>query len=95
MAQADTQGRRHLCNPGDDRTLDAKIPDPDTRDLVEFLYNAGGAAAKAKVDLKNNMVRLPAEKSKLKKPETHPSSEPFRKYSMPAGSPEPGWPLRV
>ena len=54
------------------------IPDADARDLVAFLYNSGWRSGEGKslewseVDLKTNMIRLPAEKSKSKKPRNLP-----------------------
>lgn len=55
-----------------------KIPNADVRDLVAFLYNSGWRSGEGKslewseVDLNNSMIRLPAEKSKSKKPRNLP-----------------------
>jgi integrase len=55
-----------------------KMADEDARDLVEFLYNAGWRSGEGRslewseVDLNSNMIHLPAEKSKSKKPRNLP-----------------------
>jgi integrase len=70
--------RKGFVAPGDFTALLENIPDPDARDLVEFLYNAGWRSGEGKnlewseLDLTNNMIRLPAEKSKSKKPRNLP-----------------------
>ena len=70
--------RKGFIAPAEFASLAEKIPDSDARDLVEFLYNSGWRSGEGKtlewseVDLKNNMVRLPAEKSKSKKPRNLP-----------------------
>ena len=69
--------RKGFLAPAEFATLQ-KIPDADARDLVAFLYNSGWRSGQGKslewseVDLKNNMIRLPAEKSKSKKPRNLP-----------------------
>ena len=66
--------RKGFIAPAEFASLAETIPDADVRDLVEFLYNSGWRSGEGKtlewseVDLKNNMIRLPAEKSKSKKP---------------------------
>ena len=51
-----------------------KIRSQDVRDIVEFLYNSGWRSGEARqlrwawLDLSSNMIRLPAEFSKSKKP---------------------------
>jgi integrase len=70
--------RKGFIAPAEFATLAENIPDTDVRDLVEFLYNSGWRSDEGKklewseVDLKNNMIRLPAEKSKSKKPRSLP-----------------------
>jgi integrase len=70
--------RKGFIAPGDFAALLEHIPDLDVRDLVEFLYNAAWRSGEGKnlewseVDLTNNMIRLPAEKSKSKKPRNLP-----------------------
>lgn len=64
--------------PGEFDILAENIPDVEVRDLVAFLYTQGWRSGERKnlewseVDLKNNMIRLPAEKSKSKKPRNLP-----------------------
>jgi len=66
--------RKGFLAPAEFVGLSKKIPDPDVRDLVAFLYNAGWRSGEGKslewseVDLNRNMISLPAEKSKSKKP---------------------------
>ena len=70
--------RKGFLAPADFTALSEKIPDSDVRDLVTFLYNAGWRSGEGKtlewseVDLNRNMIRLPAEKSKSKKPRNLP-----------------------
>ena len=70
--------RKGFLAPAEFVSLSAKIPDADVRDLVAFLYNAGWRSGEGKtlewseVDLNRNMIRLPAEKSKSKKPRNLP-----------------------
>jgi integrase len=72
--------RKGFVAPAEFAALLEKIPDTDARDLTEFLYNSAWRSGEGKslewseVDLQNNMVRLPAEKSKSKKPRTLPLS---------------------
>jgi integrase len=55
-----------------------KIPNENVRDIVEFLYNSGWRSNEARqlrwawLDLSANMIRLPAEFSKSKKPRNLP-----------------------
>lgn len=66
--------RKGFVAPAEFTTLLAEIPNTDVRDLVEFLYNAGWRSGEgsslewSEIDLNSNMIRLPAEKSKSKKP---------------------------
>lgn len=66
--------RKGFIAPAEFGALTEEIPDADARDLVAFLYNAGWRSGEGKslewseVDLKSSMIRLPAEKSKSKKP---------------------------
>jgi site-specific recombinase XerD len=66
--------RKGFLAPAEFVSLSEKIPDTDVRDLIAFLYNAGWRRGEGKtlewseVDLSTNMIRLPAEKSKSKKP---------------------------
>ena len=70
--------RKGFLAPAEFVALSEKIPDVDVRDLVAFLYNAGWRSGEGKslewseVDLERNMIRLPAEKSKSKKPRNLP-----------------------
>jgi integrase len=70
--------RKGFLAPAEFAALSEKIPDQDVRDLVAFLYNAGWRSGEGKslewseVDLDRNMIRLPAEKSKSKKPRNLP-----------------------
>jgi len=70
--------RKGFIAPAEFGALTEEIPDADARDLVAFLYNAGWRSGEGKslewseVDLKSNMIRLPAEKSKSKKPRNLP-----------------------
>ncbi|HEY2922034.1 MAG TPA: site-specific integrase, partial [Candidatus Binatia bacterium] len=70
--------RKGFLAPAEFVALSEKIPDADARDLVAFLYNAGWRSGEGKslewseVDLERNMIRLPAEKSKSKKPRNLP-----------------------
>jgi integrase len=70
--------RKGFIAPGDFAALLEKIPDTDVRDLVAFLYNAGWRSGEGKslewseLDLNSNMIRLPAEKTKSKKPRNLP-----------------------
>lgn len=60
------------------------IPDPDVRDMVEFLYNSGWRSGEPKamqwswLDLDTWTVRLPAEYSKNKKPRILPLEDTLR-----------------
>ncbi|MGN6719750.1 MAG: hypothetical protein ACTHLX_20455, partial [Candidatus Binatia bacterium] len=64
--------RKGFIAPAEFGSLAENIPNSDVRDLVEFLYHSGWRSGEGKklewseVDLKNNMIRLPAEKSKSK-----------------------------
>ena len=59
-------------------SLLAEVPDPNVRDIIEFLYNSGWRSGEPKamqwnwLDLDSWTVRLPAEYSKNKKPRTLP-----------------------
>jgi integrase len=70
--------RKGFLAPAEFAALAEKIPSTDVRDLVTFLYNAGWRSGEGKslewseVDLERNMIRLPAEKSKSKKPRNLP-----------------------
>ena len=70
--------RKGFISAGRVCTVLQNIPDADARDLVAFLYNSGWRSGEGKslewseVDLKTNMIRLPAEKSKSKKPRNLP-----------------------
>jgi len=88
--------------PGEFDILAENIPDVEVRDLVAFLYTQGWRSGERKnlewseVDLKNNMIRLPAEKSKSKKtakPADHRRA--FGNHRPAVSSPAPGLSLRV
>lgn len=70
--------RKGFLAPAEFKALAEKVPDADTRDLIAFLYNSGWRSGEGKklewseVDLDRNMIRLPAEKSKSKKPRNLP-----------------------
>ena len=70
--------RKGFIGSGDFAALLENIPDTDVRDLVAFLYNAGWRSGEGKnlewseLDLNSNMIRLPAEKTKSKKPRNLP-----------------------
>jgi integrase len=70
--------RKGFLAPAEFVGLSKKIPDPDVRDLVAFLYNAGWRSGEGKslewseVDLNRNMISLPAEKSEVEE-----AAEPF------------------
>ena len=70
--------RKGFLAPAEFAALAANIPNSDVRDLVAFLYNSGWRSGEGKrlewseVDLERNMIRLPAEKSKSKKPRNLP-----------------------
>ncbi len=75
--------RKGFIAPAEFTGLLENIPDADVKDLVAFLYNAEWRSGEGKnlewseVDLKNNMIRLPAEKSKSKKPRNLPIIGPL------------------
>ena len=70
--------RKGFIAPADFTAMAEKIPDQDARELVAFLYNSGWRSGEGKkllwseVDLDRKMIRLPAEKSKSKKPRNLP-----------------------
>lgn len=70
--------RKGFISPADFAAMAEKIPDQDARELITFLYNSGWRSGEGKsllwseVDLERNMIRLPAEKSKSKKPRNLP-----------------------
>lgn len=63
--------RKGFISVAEFNSLLEKIPDPNVRDIVDFLYNSGWRSAEAKAFewswIDGNMIRLPAEHSKSKK----------------------------
>jgi integrase len=70
--------RKGFIAPAEFAALLEKVADADARDLVAFLYASAWRSGEGKslewsqVDMDNNMIRLPPEKSKSKKPRALP-----------------------
>jgi integrase len=81
---AEDNVRQGFIRVADFDALLAEIPDPDVRDIVQFLYNSGWRSSEPKamqwswLDLDAWTVRLPAKYSKNKKPRTLPLEDTLR-----------------
>jgi integrase len=81
---AEDNVRQGFIRVADFNALLAEIPDPNVRDIIEFLYNSAWRSSEPKemqwswLDVDTWTVRLPAKYSKNKKPRTLPLEDTLR-----------------